>query len=423
MINRREELEIDLLQLCRELIKKLPVILLAAVVLGASAFGVSALTNDNAMSYKAEASLYLSRDVQENENTVPLYLSTSTAKAVADMSIHVLKTQGTLDAVAADSGLDYDAKALSSMISAAQIDTFSAVKVTVTSPVSGEAEIIAKSVVNVLPERIVLMAGDEAVSVSESSISQEKEVSSARSSVKMAVIGAVVGAFLAACAIVLKVIFSEPVIYKASAVAELYPEWPLLASAAEKACGSEEFKYAAAKLLNMEDGESKGIAVAYTAVKRAGLSALELALATAEFGRKVLLVDAEMYVRELTVKAGLETKAGVAECVNEGLGLDAAVCRYENIDILPAGKTVENVAALMADKNMAKFVESAKSQYDYVIVNLPAVGMKADALPVISRLDGVILGLEENKCTVKETDSCVERLMRTGTKLLGFIVG
>jgi len=423
MMNRREELEIDLLQLCRELIKKLPLILLAAVILAVAAFGGVVLTNDDTVSYKAEASIYLSREAQENEALAPLYLNSSTAKAIADMSIHVIKTQGTLEAVAADSGLSYDAGALSSMISAAQINALSAVKVTVTSPVSGEAEIIAESVVDVWPERFALMAGDEAVRISEASVSQEKEVSSARNPVKMALIGAVAGAFLAACAIVFKVIFSEPVIYKASDLAVLYPELPLLADAGNKACGKEEFKYAAAKLLNMEGSGDKGVAIAYTAVKHAGLSALELALATAEFGRRVLLVDAEMYGRALTAKAGLETKAGFAECVSENLELGAAACRYENFDMLPAGRAVENVAALMADKNVEKLINDAKSKYDYVIVNLPAVGLKADALPVAGCADGLILGLEENKCTVKETDRCVERLMRTGTKLLGFIAG
>ena len=49
---RREEVEIDLIQLCKVILKKLPIILLAAIILGAAAFGWALITNDTASNYK-----------------------------------------------------------------------------------------------------------------------------------------------------------------------------------------------------------------------------------------------------------------------------------------------------------------------------------------------------------------------------------
>lgn len=414
MGNRREEIEIDLLQLCKAVLKKLPIILLAAVILGAAAFGWALITNDTASNYKADVSIFLKRDMEEGEDSAPVYLTTAYAKAIADNSIFVLTTPYTLEAIAENADVDYNSTELAAMVKATQIDTLSAIKVEVTSSVAGEAEIIANSVVRILPEGIARVVGDDSISISEYTVSPETETITGKNPVKMALIGAVVGAFIAAGIIMLKVIFSDPIIYNASQLCALYPELPVLAD------GNKGFDYAAANLLNIASCE--GFSLAYTAVEDAGLGALELASAIAAFGRKVLLVDAELYGRQISMKAALADNTGFKELVSGELEFTTVVHRCENLDIIPTGKVAENIVATLADKKMAQLLQNMKSDYDFVIVNLPAVGKVADSLPAIKLMDGVVLSLAENKSTIKESDGCVEQLMRTGTKLIGLIV-
>ena len=226
---RREEVEIDLIQLCKVILKKLPIILLAAVILGAAAFGWVLISNDTASNYKADVSIFLKRDMEEGEDSAPVYLTTAYAKAIADNSIFALTTPYTLNALAEDSQLDYNSTELSAMVKATQIGTLSAIKVEVTSSNAGEARSIANSVVRILPESIARVVGDDSISISEYTVSPETETITGKNPVKMALIGAVVGAFIIAAYIMLKFIFSEPLIYKASQLGELYPELPILA--------------------------------------------------------------------------------------------------------------------------------------------------------------------------------------------------
>ena len=269
-----------------------------------------------------------------------------------------------------------------------------------------------------MPESIARVTGDDLVGVSEYSVTQEKEiVSGGKNPVKFALIGAVLGAVIAVGLIVVKEIFSEPVIYAARQFAELYPELPVLS---DISAGDMGYSYAAAHLINIAADKDDKLVLGYADVKNSGVEALELSAALAAFGRKVLLVDAELYGRQISVKTGLDDKAGVSELVAEKAELSSLICKFENIDIIPAGKAADNAAAILADRKLAQIIESMKQTYDCVIFALPALGSVADAIPTVKHMDGAVLGLELNGCTVRECDKCVEQLLRTGTKLYGF---
>lgn len=150
----------------------------------------------------------------------------------------------------------------------------------------------------------------------------------------------------------------------------------------------------------------------------------QLAIALAELGRRVLLVDADM--RRPSIHALLqETNAvGLSTIIATDRSWQDVIHPLipNKLDIITAGPTPPNPVALLESTRMSQLITEWRQAYTYVIIDTPPVVGITDAQSVARQVDGMILvvGLERaDRTTVARA---VEILRNGENNLLGMIV-
>lgn len=119
---------------------------------------------------------------------------------------------------------------------------------------------------------------------------------------------------------------------------------------------------------------------------------LDLALAYAERGQSVLVVDADLRGGGLADLAAVSDEVGLTDVVVGRVEFDDAVTPWrDRVDVIATGEVPPNPSPLLSSKSMALFVEAARERYDVVVVDAPGVLTSSDALELGRLTDGVVL--------------------------------
>ncbi|WRH66490.1 MAG: polysaccharide biosynthesis tyrosine autokinase [Planktothrix sp. GU0601_MAG3] len=120
-----------------------------------------------------------------------------------------------------------------------------------------------------------------------------------------------------------------------------------------------------------------------------------LALAIAQLGKRVLLIDADLrqprqhHIWDLTQE--LNPKGLSDVIVNQAEWQWAVRTVMPNLDVLPSGATPPNSLALVGSKRMNFLLEEFRKHYDFVICDTPSLLLVADALTLSKFTDGILL--------------------------------
>jgi capsular exopolysaccharide synthesis family protein len=145
----------------------------------------------------------------------------------------------------------------------------------------------------------------------------------------------------------------------------------------------------------------------------------------ASFGRKTLLVDADLRRPSVAKLIGIERpKVGLVEVVLGHVPLQDAIVRglHENFDILPVGEIPPNPTEVLASREFEEFIQKCREEYSLVIVDsCPVMGL-ADA-PMLSRLvDATVFVLEANALPFSRARAAIRRISSAGGKTVGAIL-
>jgi capsular exopolysaccharide synthesis family protein len=151
--------------------------------------------------------------------------------------------------------------------------------------------------------------------------------------------------------------------------------------------------------------------------------AANLAVAMAQIGRRVLLVDADMrhpiqhHIWELTNAVGLSNLI-----VNQ-VSLNAAVLEVmPNLYVLPSGVLPPNPMALLDSQRMATLISNFTRDYDFVIFDTPALSGTADAAVLSNLTDGILLVVRPGVVNLDSANAAKEFLTQSGQKVLGIVI-
>lgn len=200
-MDRKDEnvVEIDLLQLVRALWRRVWIILLAAVFVGAAARIATILFVTP--TYRASVLMYVnSSDISVGGAKVSISQGElSAAKSLVDTYTVILKTRITLSDVIEQSGTKYNYKELVNMISAASVNNTEVFKIDVVTPNPQEATKIANTIAVVLPEKISAIVEGSSARIVDTAVVPEKM--DAPNYTKNTVLGAMIG-FMLACGVI-----------------------------------------------------------------------------------------------------------------------------------------------------------------------------------------------------------------------------
>jgi succinoglycan biosynthesis transport protein ExoP len=119
-----------------------------------------------------------------------------------------------------------------------------------------------------------------------------------------------------------------------------------------------------------------------------------LAIALAQAGRKVLLVDADMRKPRLgTLFPGESDGTGLVQLLSADLPLDAGVrpTDIEHLSLLPCVTAADQPSELLESPRLVSLIAAAKERFDFVLFDSPPLLAVTDAVVLASRLDGVVL--------------------------------
>jgi len=153
-------------------------------------------------------------------------------------------------------------------------------------------------------------------------------------------------------------------------------------------------------------------------------TAINLGIAMAQSGQRVLIVDTDMRRPRLHKAFGVANELGVSSLVVGEGKLDDAIKTTEvpGLYLLPCGPIPPNPAELLHTQAFSELLESLSSKFDRVILDSPPVGAVADAVVLATQADGVVLVLKSGVTHREVARRTVRALNDVKAKLFGAVL-
>ncbi len=122
--------------------------------------------------------------------------------------------------------------------------------------------------------------------------------------------------------------------------------------------------------------------------------ALSLATALAEGGkRSVLLIDGDMHRPSLVKSLGLQPRAGLAECLEDGLDPMEQIRKVKPLAwyLLQAGTPRDNPTELLQSDALSTVIQRVVPHFDWILIDTPPVLPLTDALSLSRQVDATLL--------------------------------
>jgi capsular exopolysaccharide synthesis family protein len=159
------------------------------------------------------------------------------------------------------------------------------------------------------------------------------------------------------------------------------------------------------------------------------ITSANLAVAIAQSGRRVILIDADLRrpvqhrTFNLTASTGLTTLLlGTAGSSLGDLGDALHEVGIENLRVIPAGPLPPNPAELLGSRRLADVLQGLQAEADIVILDSPPVMAVADATILASRVDGVLLLAESGGTRRSVAQRARDALKKVNAPLLGVVL-
>jgi capsular exopolysaccharide synthesis family protein len=150
-----------------------------------------------------------------------------------------------------------------------------------------------------------------------------------------------------------------------------------------------------------------------------------LAITTAQSGKKVLLIDCDLRRPMLHKKLDLSNQEGLTsllagekkleECVNTIIGLPYFY-------VLTSGPIPPNPAELLGSNKMKNLFEEFKENFDMIFIDTPPVLAVTDAQVLANLCDGVVFVAAYGEADKNSVVRAKELIDKVGAKILGVII-
>ncbi|MCS7225062.1 MAG: polysaccharide biosynthesis tyrosine autokinase [Armatimonadetes bacterium] len=163
-----------------------------------------------------------------------------------------------------------------------------------------------------------------------------------------------------------------------------------------------------------------------SALAREGKSFLAtcLAIAYAQSGQPVVLIDADMRQPTIDKTMGLTRTVGLSSVLLGQATLKEALQRtsLEPLKVLTAGPTPPQPAELLESPRLRNLLKSAELEGHIVIIDSPPVLLVADPSVLAPLTDGVLLVVQAGRTPKEALARAQEQLSLTGARLIGAVL-
>jgi capsular exopolysaccharide synthesis family protein len=178
-------------------------------------------------------------------------------------------------------------------------------------------------------------------------------------------------------------------------------------------------------LFSAADGGPRSIVVTSTGPSEGKtMVAGNVAIALAQTGQRVLLVDADMRRPRAHELFAVNVEPGLSNLL-VGASKPSEVVQaagVENLWVMPAGKTPPNPAELLGSRQFASLVGSLGAHFDCVVIDTPPVLAVTDAAVVAHRATGVLFVIAADVTSRQAAQTALDQLQNARARFLGAVL-
>jgi polysaccharide biosynthesis transport protein len=152
--------------------------------------------------------------------------------------------------------------------------------------------------------------------------------------------------------------------------------------------------------------------------------ATSLAIAMAQTGRKVCLVDCDLRRPRIHSLFGCDPSLGVTTTLLDPARLDEAITQSEvpTLSVLPAGPIPPNPADLVQSDAFGRLLNDLKDRFDHVVIDSPPICVVTDAAVASTRVDAAILVVRALRSRRDSVRRALRALRDVGAHCPGFVL-
>ena len=153
-------------------------------------------------------------------------------------------------------------------------------------------------------------------------------------------------------------------------------------------------------------------------------TAVNLGLAMADSGLKVLLIDADLRHPSVAGALGLEGSVGLTTILLGAAEPDDVIQKWAgtNLHVLASGDIPPNPSELLGSKAMRSFFDRVSQDFDFVLVDTPPVLPVADPLVVSKLVGGTIMAVAAGSTRKRHLAEALRILGTADVEIGGFVL-
>jgi capsular exopolysaccharide synthesis family protein len=152
-------------------------------------------------------------------------------------------------------------------------------------------------------------------------------------------------------------------------------------------------------------------------------TAVNLAIAAAQTGRKIAIVSADMHRPSLERLLSLPAGPGLSDyLLDESEAILTEVPGVANLTAVTSGRPVDTPAELLASGRVSELVKLLEENHDLVFFDTPPVLNASDSLALASRVDGVIVVIDSRNTNSSDLEQLRDEMELVGARIIGSVL-
>lgn len=202
-------------------------------------------------------------------------------------------------------------------------------------------------------------------------------------------------------------------------------ERPLIVHADPLSPRAESFRALRTNLQFLDmGGRSSFVVTSSIASEGKSTTTINLAIALADAGKRVALIDADLRKPTVADYLGIEGGVGLTDVLIGRAAVDDVMLPWagRSLFVLPAGKIPPNPSELLGSHKMGSFLSALEEDFDVVLCDAPPLLPVTDAAILARLTSGAIMVVSAGRATKHQLAGSTEALNTVGAKLAGFVM-